>query len=896
MIHLDDLLRATGCRLASPAHAQHFTDFCYDSRRVEPGQLFLAIKTPKGDGHDHIPEAVAGGATGVLCQSPPHRSTLHPELVEGEAHERLNDHAVTCLVVPDTEAALTDWARFVLRKTGIPVVGITGSVGKTGTREAVAAVLARRFHVFQNPANYSGRLGLPIALGRLTPEHQVAVLEMACDSFDEIAHLAHLTQPQVGIVTAVSHAHLAYLGSLEAIAQEKGRLVKVLPPHSAGGWAILNHDDPWVSHMRERTQAQVVTFGFNPDADLVASQPRPDREGTTMLVHLAGPQGTGYPGYPARDEIRVGLLGRHHAYTALAAIAVGMIYQIPWEEMLAALEGLRPLPGRLNLLPGQNGSLILDDSYSACPASMLAALQTLSDLAKRERPQRSLRRIAVLGDMGQLGSYEGEGHRQVGRAAATHADLLITVGERAERIARAAQEEAQSPAGGVIVTYSPSEAARYLSEALTGDDIVLVKGDVEARLEGVVRVLLANPETDGMRLPRADAVWRQVRVSQPIRPTWLEIDVDAIAHNVRCVKEIVGPDVRLLAVLKADAYGHGAVKVARTALNNGASYCGVASVNEAIQLRQAGVTAPVLVLGYTPAWQAREALRHDVTITLYDRDAARAFSRAAVELHVEARAHIKVDTGMGRLGLLPDEALEFVRDVRGLPGLTLEGIFTHFSVADEADLGYTRQQLERFQWVLAELKAQGITFPLIHAANSAALLRLPESHFTMVRLGLAMYGLAPSPAVPLPPGMRRALTWKTTIAQVKTLPPGSFVSYGNTYQTQREETIAVIPVGYADGFRRAPQHWGEVLVQGRRAPIVGRVCMDQTTINVSHIPDVRVGDEVVLIGYQGDETITAEEVAKHLGTINYEVVSVIMARVPRSLPENGAVGLGEILA
>jgi alanine racemase len=870
MIRLNDLLNATGGHLVGPAYTQHFTDFCYDSRRVEPGQLFLAIKTAKGDGHDHILPAIEGGATGVVCQFPPD----------------LGGRPVVCLVVPDTQAALTDWARFVLRKTHIPVVGITGSTGKTSTREAVAAVLGRRFHVFHNPANYNGRFGLPVALGRLTPEHQVAVLEMACDSFDEIAHLSDLTQPQVGIVTAVNHAHLAYLGSLEAIAQEKGRLISALPPVDKDGLAVLNFDDDRVKTMRERTQARIITYGFDPDADLVASQPRVERTGTTLRLHLAGPQGTGYTGYPTRDEIRIGLLGQHHVYTALAAIAVGITYRIPWEEILAALENLRPMPGRLNPLPGQNGSLILDDSYSASPASMLAALETLAELARRERLERTIRRIAILGDMGQLGSYEGEGHRRVGQVAAANSDLLITVGERAEEIARAAQEEDQPPSN-VIITYSPAEAARHLEGQLGDDDIVLVKGDVQARLEKVVGALLADPETDAMRLPRAEAVWEQVRVSQPARPTWLEIDVDAIAQNVRCIKDIVGPQVRILAVLKADAYGHGAIKVARTALNNGATHCGVASVNEAIRLRQAGITAPVLVLGYTPAWHARKALRHDITITLYDQDVARAFSQAAIQLHAEARAHVKIDTGMGRLGLLPDETLDFVRSVRDLPGLTLEGIFTHFSIADEADLTYTCQQLERFRRVLDELRAAGTTFPLVHAANSAALLRLPESRFTMVRLGLAMYGLAPSPAVPLPPDLQRALTWKTTIAQVKTLPPGSFVSYGNIYQTAEEETIAVIPVGYADGFRRAPRHWGEVLVKGQRAPIVGRVCMDQTMIRVDHIPGVRVGDEVVLIGSQGDEAITAEDVAQRLDTINYEVVSVIMARVPRSLPENG---------
>ena len=398
-------------------------------------------------------------------------------------------------------------------------------------------------------------------------------------------------------------------------------------------------------------------------------------------------------------------------------------------------------------------------------------------------------------------------------------------------------------------------------------------------MEDVVGGLLADSGDADKLVRRMDG--HVVRAARPARPTWVEVDLEAVAYNVRQVKEIVGPDVQVQAVLKADAYGHGAITVARTALNNGASFCGVASVNEAVRMRQGGVDAPILVLGYTPAWLAKQALLHDVTLTLYDTDVARAYSRAAVELRRTARVHVKVDTGMGRLGLLPDQLVPFVQEIHKLPGLDLEGIFTHFSVADDEDLEYTRWQLDRFLKVLGRLAGIGINFRLVHCANSAALLRLPEARFNMVRLGLAMYGLQPSTHVHLPVGFRPALTWKTTIAQVKTLPPGSYVSYGNTYQTQDEETIAVVPVGYADGFRRAPTRWQSVLVRGQRAPIVGRVCMDQTMLNVSHIPNVRVGDEVVLIGCQGDDAITAEEVADWLGTINYEVVSEILARVPR---------------
>jgi alanine racemase len=850
MIDLDDLLTATGGQWVGPAAPTQFPAFCYDSRRIQPGELFVAVKTENGDGHDYIADAVQKGAGGVLCQFPP------------------AGQSVPYVVVPDTQLALGDWAAHVLRRRALPVVGVTGSTGKTDACHAISAVLSARHRVFCNPPDLSDRFGVLVALAGLTAEHELAVLELACNAFDEIGRLAELFRPRIAVITAVNHAHLAYLGSLEAIAQEKGRLVETLSPD---GVAVLNYDDPRVRAMRERTRARIVTYGLSPDADVVASDLRPDPEGLQFVAHFPGVSGLGTPGYPAKADVRTRLLGRHQAYTVLAAIAVGLAYQIPWDAILDAVEELRPGPGRMQVLPGAGGSVLLDASASCSPASALEALAALADYPAQ-------RRIAVLGDMAQLGGYAVEGHRQVGRAAAAFTDLLVTRGQRAAWIAEAAKE-ARLSGERVFVTYTASDAVRRLRPLLGPGDVVLVKGDVEAQMEQVVEGLLAEPADAVQLVRRMDG--RMVRTARPARPTWVEVDLEAVAYNVRQIKEIVGPEVHVLVVLKADAYGHGALTVARTALNNGASYCGVASLNEAVRLREGGVDAPILVLGYTPAWLAKEALLHDVTLTLYDADLARAFSRAAADLHRTARVHVKVDTGMGRLGLLPDQVIPFVEEIRSLPCLDLEGIFTHFSVADDEDLEYTRWQLSRFQDVLGRLTAAGVAFRCVHCANSAGLLRLPEARFNMVRLGLAMYGLQPSSHVTLPTGFRPALAWKTTIAQVKTLPPGSYVSYGNTYRTQGEETIAVIPVGYADGFRRGPAHWQAVLVRGQRALIVGRVCMDQTMINVSHIPNVRVGDDVVLIGRQGDDEISAEEVAGWLGTVNYEVVSEILARVPR---------------
>jgi alanine racemase len=852
MILIDDILASTGGSVRGPVFRREFSDFCYDSRIIQPGQLFVAVKTEKADGHDYIEQACRDGAAGILCEN----------------GSGLTQPGVTCIQVPDTQEALAKWAGFVLRKQGVEVIGVTGSTGKTSTKEAVAAVLGGAFEVFKNYGNYNGRYGLPIALGRLLPKHKKAVLEMASDSFGEIDALCRMTSPRVGVVTSVDRTHLEYLGSLDNIAREQGRLVEALPQD---GFAILNYDDARVRGMMYRTPAQVITYGAAEGAQLRAIDIVSDLSGTRFRVQYRG----------RVFEAAVSLLGRHSIYTALAGAAVGTIYGLPWEGILEALAGLTPLSGRLNPLPGINGSLVLDDTFSASPASALAALDVLEGL-------EGGRKIAVFGEMLRLGSYEEEGHRLVGHRAAAAADYLVTKGDRARLIAVEAERQGLGK-GRVQVTYAADDTVRAVASIVKPGDVVLVKGDVEARMEEVVERLLADDVAAESVLVRQSAAWKQIYIIQQDRPTWIEIDLSAIANNVRRLKGLVGDDVGIIASLKADAYGHGAVRIAQTALGNGVDMLGVACVNEAVALRRAGITAPILILGYTPAWQAREAILSDVTVTVFSIDVAKALSRAAQDLNSEVRVHVKVDTGMGRLGLLPAEVIDFVRECLELPRLTVEGIFTHLAVADMPDArglagwgrDYTLRQLSSFERVLEELASEGIKMRYVHAANSAALFAYPQSHFNMVRPGIAIYGLDPSPEVPCLRGFESALSFKTQVAQVKELPEGSYVSYGCTHRTSAPARIAVIPVGYADGFRRAPRSWGEVLVKGQRAPVVGTVCMDQTMIDVTDIDGVRQGDEVVLIGEQGSDRITVAEVAERLGTINYEVVSEILARVPR---------------
>ncbi len=376
----------------------------------------------------------------------------------------------------------------------------------------------------------------------------------------------------------------------------------------------------------------------------------------------------------------------------------------------------------------------------------------------------------------------------------------------------------------------------------------------------------------------------------PPRPTWIEISRSALVNNVTELRRLLAPTCRLMAVVKANAYGHGAAEVARIALDAGAAMLAVASLSEALELRRAGIDAPTLVLGYTPGHLAGVAVAHDVRLTVYDRADLALLNEAARARQLPLTVHVKVNTGMNRLGIAPEDAVPFMLDVLALDHLRIEGLYTHFATSDDADKRHAWEQFARFEAVLRAVEAAQIRPPIVHAANSAALLTMPATHLDMVRSGIAIYGLDPdAEATPAPAQFRPALSWKAQIAQVRQLQPGDAVSYGREFIAESPMTVAVIPVGYADGFPRKPLHWGSVLISGQPAPILGRVCMDQTIVDVTASvaagATVEMGDEAVIIGRQGEAEISAEEAGRRIGTINYDVISRILARVPRVLVE-----------
>lgn len=366
-----------------------------------------------------------------------------------------------------------------------------------------------------------------------------------------------------------------------------------------------------------------------------------------------------------------------------------------------------------------------------------------------------------------------------------------------------------------------------------------------------------------------------------VRPTRAIINLSALRHNVRQIRKHLPATTRLIAVVKANAYGHGAIPVSRTTLGAGADWLAVAIPEEGIELRTAGIQAPILILGMSLPEQAGLFIDHNLIAAVSCLDSLRAFQSAAAARKSPARVMIKLDTGMGRVGVQPDEAINLAQQALAMPDIEVVGLFTHFAAADEADNSFTLNQLDCFNQVVDALESQGIKLPLLSAANSAATDAYPAAHFDAARPGIILYGLPPAPDMPLQLNLQPVMSLVSRIVHIKQVAADTPVSYGCTHRTQQQTWLATLPLGYADGYSRALSNKAEVLVRGIRRKVVGRVCMDQIVIDLGPVCDAAVGDEVVLFGRQGQAEITLTELAVLAGTINYELACAISARVPR---------------
>lgn len=372
------------------------------------------------------------------------------------------------------------------------------------------------------------------------------------------------------------------------------------------------------------------------------------------------------------------------------------------------------------------------------------------------------------------------------------------------------------------------------------------------------------------------------------RPVWAEINLDNLAHNMREVRRITNKNSKITAVIKADGYGHGAVAIAETLLENGADRFAVATLSEAIQLKTFFPNIQTMVLGYTPENLAHDVIKYDVIQTIYTLDQAKEFSKIANSLNKKITIHIKLDTGMNRLGMIfEDKTIDTILEISKLDGLIIEGIFTHFAAADEIDKEYTIQQVKKYKYIVDNLEKRGLDITLKHVSNSAGIIDLPQYNFDMVRAGIMLYGLYPSKEVNHDiVNLKEVMCLKAQVSFVKALEKGSCVSYGLKYKCEKESLLATLPIGYADGYTRMLTGKAKVMVQGCKVPVVGNICMDQCIIDVTGL-DVNIGDEVILFGGNDLNGISIDSLAESLNTINYEIICMIDKRVPRIYIKNG---------
>lgn len=474
------LAKAEKAALLSSVAPTEIHSVVVDSRKAQPGSLFVALPGQHADGHDYIQDAIERGAAVVLAQSVSEDTPCSVVDASGIHHEFLRQEPVfntpLCVRVPNTLAALQQVAARWRQQHPIRIVGVTGSVGKTTSKEVIAAVLRQHYCTLKSQGNYNNEIGLPLTLLRLTSDHDCAVLEMGMYDIGEISQLAQIAQPQIGVVTNVGPVHLERLGTMDRIAQAKTELPQALPPEADGGVAVLNGDDPWVAAMADKTHARVVTYGLSPDRDVWADG-----------IESMGLDGIRFRFHHGSQKlhVRLPLLGRHSVQSALCSAAVGLAEGLSWEEIVTGLSD-QSAQLRLVAVPGAQGSIILDDAYNSSPASCIAALGLLQELEGR--------RIAILGGMYELGDYEQDGHILVGRRARDTVDILVVIGRLGRIIGEQALNVGMDP-GSVHMVQDNARAVDLARSLIQTNDIILVKGSRSLQMEEIVDALTAPKHT-----------------------------------------------------------------------------------------------------------------------------------------------------------------------------------------------------------------------------------------------------------------------------------------------------------------------------------------------------------------------------------------------------------------
>lgn len=790
------------------------THISIDSRQIlQPEQtLFVALRGAKADGADFIPTLIEEGIRCFL---------IHKDCSIGSELEQ----NTTFLQVENTRDALQAIAAYQRGQFTKPVVGITGSNGKTIVKEWLGQVLSQSYTVAKSPKSYNSQVGVPLSIFGIQPYHQVAILEAGVSKNGEMQFLSQMVRPDLGIFTNIGSAHEEGFSGIEEKIREKLRLF------SETKLVIYCKDQPLISNEIEKTftSDRLISWSVNPGADFSVSVKK--QESQTKIMLMKSDLSTFTFQVPFTDTASI----ENITHVIIAALTLGQDFQ----DIQEGLDHLKPVDMRLTLKPGLNDSLLIDDTYNNDIAGLKVALEFLS----QQRPKRS--KILILSDLLQQGIPE-KIYSEVAELIKSYGlDKIIGVGNEVHR----------------LKAYFPTQFENFPST-----ESLLQALDPEAFQNDIILITGARPF----------AFERVVnKLQQRIHGTTLEINLNALTHNFNFFKRQVKPETKMMVMVKAFAYGGGAAEIANHLQTMGADYLAVAFSDEGVSLRKQGIRLPIMVLN--PVEESFDLLREfNLEPVVFSPEFFRKLGNYAQNHEIQLSIHLDLDTGMHRLGFEEQHIPELKSLIKSYPELRIASLYTHLVGADEEEHGeFSLAQLRQFTKMKADIEAILDYKPLIHALNSAGIVRYPEYQMDMVRLGIGLYGVEVTGKYDS--ALKPVSTLKTTISQVKTLSPGATVGYSRKGQLPDGGKIATLAIGYADGYdRRFSQGKGYVLIQGKKAPVIGNVCMDMVMVDVSAI-DARAGDEAVIYG----EQISLKELADRIGTIPYELLTNISTRVKR---------------
>jgi Alr-MurF fusion protein len=828
---LDQIAHAVGGELRGPSASTTVERVSTDSRGASPGSLFVALQGHQTDGHRFLADAFRNGASAamvaqnVAAQGAISSLALQPEW--------------PLIVVSDPLHALQALARWQRRELFGKVLAITGSNGKTIVKDALRALLAGQ-QFLASPGSYNSQLGLPLAVLSAEKPEPLAILEVGVSAPGEMAPLEQIAAPNYGILTNIGMAHFASFGSREAIAKEKMALFANI---EQDGWVLLPSNEPTIEQMAHNLKCAVHQVG--PDSQALSLAPISyTEEGQLLELRIAS---VGVRTVTVKTRSAEIISDLHFAACAARLLGVTL------DEIATALEGYTPASTRMELWSSPQGVRLINDGHSSDPISVHAALRSAA-LGTASGGKK----IFAFAGMRELGASSEREHRQVGaHAGECGFNQLFLVGN-GELQSTAEGFKSTQPDGQVVRVQTPGELKDQLLPLLRSGDTVLFKGPRNAGMVKAVRDLSGA-------------------IAQ--RCQW--INLAAIEGNIARFRRHCGSGTHILAMLKAMAYGTDLVQLASWMSRLGIHHIGVSSANEGVAVRKTGADQDIFVF-LADREDVDNLLRYRLTPVIYSAELVDVFARSLDGSGRTLDVHLKVDTGMHRLGVAPEHALELARSIRASGVMRLTGACTHFASAEDPQADeFTRQQIAAFDQVVNQLKADGFNDLQVHAANTAAAVRFPEAHYNMVRIGLGLYGMYPSEAVRHAMDLELAIGVTSRITSIHEFAPGATLGYNRTYTATQKIKVGVVPFGYDDGLPWGLSGKGHVLVEGNPAPIIGRISMDQMQVDITGIPGINVGAEVLLYGTHNGYTLRPEQVAESAGAIAHELLTRLGERVHR---------------